>query len=190
MFKKLKRLFVVEEEGGSANNSPKSAKSVKGNKVSNEDFVEPVAPTAQVKPTNVNVTADMTDKFMDVLLGAMEKNNLDGYDYLEFKQVLQNLSKMEPSEEKRFKSAYVMAQTMQTTPAHLIDTAQHYLNILKKEDSKFQNALAGQRNKQITEKQREVQLLDQTVLEKQKQIEQLKAEIEQHQAQHAAAKGS
>jgi serine protease inhibitor ecotin len=190
MFKKLKRLFVIEEEGGGPKSSSKPTNAANGGGGSNEDFVEPVAPAVDVQPTNVNVTADMTDKFMDVLLGSMEKNNLDGYDYLEFKQVLQNLSKMEPVEEKRFKSAFVMAQTMQATPDHLIETAQHYLNILKKEESKFQNALASQRNKQITEKQREVQLLDQTVLEKQKQIEQLKAEIAEHQAQHKTAKES
>ena len=185
MFKKLKSLFVVEEEGG------KPKQTAKGNSEANmpeEEFVEPTARPVDVQPTNVNVTADMTDKFMDVLLGSMEKNNLDGYDYLEFKQVLQNLAAMESLEEKRFKSAFVMAQTMQATPDHLIQTAQHYLSVLKKEESKFQNALASQKTRQISDRQEEVKLLDQTILDKKKQIERLQAEIAEHEKQHATAK--
>lgn len=185
MFKKLKSLFVVEEEGGKPK---KSANSNNAAENSEEEFVESVSQSVDVQPTNVNVTADMTDKFMDVLLGSMEKNNLEGYDYLEFKQVLQNLAKMESLEEKRFKSAFVMAQTMQATPDHLIQTAQHYLTILKKEESKFQNALANQKTRQINDRQEEVKLLDQTILDKKKQIERLQAEIAEHEKQHAAAK--
>ncbi|MEL6988413.1 MAG: hypothetical protein AAGK97_11345 [Bacteroidota bacterium] len=183
----MKRLFVVEEEGADA---PKAKAKSKNPADEALDTVEPVSNRVDVKPTNVSENADMTDKFMDVLLSAMEKNNLDGYDYLEFKQVLQNLSKMEAIEEKRFKSAYVMAQTMNATPDHLIQTAQHYLKILKDEESKFQNALANQRNRQINDKQEEVKILQQTIVDKEKRIEQLKAEILEHQKQHDAAKNS
>lgn len=184
MFKKLKRLFVVED--GKA--SPKSTASKEQPVEEEDDFVTPVATEAVVGAVDASPSPEMKSKFLDVLMSAMDKNDLDGFDYLEYKQSLQNLTKIEPDEEKRFKTAYAMAQAMNATPAHLVDTAKHYVNVLKKEESKFQNALANQKNKQISDKQAQLKQLEMQIAEKDKQIAQMQADIEKHKKQHAQMK--
>jgi len=110
----------------------------------------------------------------------MEANNIDGFDYLEFKQSLKSLEKMPMDEQTRFKSAYAMAQTMGATPDHLVKTANHYIRVLLQEEEKFGQALANQKTKQIGDKENQIKQLDNVIKEKKKTIEQLKKDIEEH----------
>lgn len=180
MFKKLKSLFVVDDEEFKK-------------KMSGQESVEPVSeeipaavsrPAARSSsPNPIPVRGEVSDKFLKILLGALEKNNLDGFDYLEFKKSLRNLEKMDMDDATRFKSAYAMAQTMNATPDHLIKTAQHYLNALSQEESKFGEALANQRSRQIQEKENQNKQLDQLIKSKEDQIKKFSAEIEAHKKQ-------
>ena len=135
-------------------------------------------PVPKVVPTASS--GKVTTKFMTVLLKAMEANNLDGFDYLEFKQSLKSLEKMPMDEQTRFKSAFAMAQTMGATPDHLVKTADHYIRVLLSEEEKFGQALAKQKTKQIGDKQNQIQQLENIIQEKKKTIEKLKKEIEEH----------
>ena len=74
---------------------------------------------------------------MDVLAEALQNNNIDGVDYFEFRQSLLSLSKISMDEKTRYQSAFAMAQAMGATPKQLIETAEHYLNVLKNEEHKF-----------------------------------------------------
>lgn len=173
MFDKLKSIFIVEEETESKP-SPKAKVQPKK---------KPAAPVSSeeeyVSPAKAS-KGKITPKFTDVLLRAMEANNLDGFDYLEYKQSLKSLEKMPMDEATRFKSAFAMAQTMGATPDHLIKTANHYINVLLKEEDKFGQALVNQRTRQIGDKEKQIQQLENLIKEKTKQIEKLKADIEQH----------
>lgn len=176
VFKNLKSLFVIEEEGPSKQSSKK--KGVKAKAKPQEIKSKPTTtPSGAVKPS----AGKVTQKFMDILLKAMEGNNLQGFDYLEFKQSLQSLKKMPMDEATRFQSAYAMAQTMGATPQHLIQTANHYLDVLQKEEKKFEEALAGQKLKQIGSKEQEIKQLDEFVKAKTVEIQKLTKEIESHQ---------
>lgn len=174
MFDKLKSLFVVEDE------EPK--KSTAKNKPQDS------SPKAKKSTSNVSVPrttstpskGKVTSKFMNVLLKAMEANDLDGFDYLEYKQSLKSLEKMPMDEQTRFKSAYAMAQTMGATPDHLIKTANHYIRVLLEEEEKFGQALANQKNKQIGDKENQIKQLENIIKEKNATIERLKKEIDQH----------
>ena len=90
---------------------------------------------------------------------------------------------MPMDEATRFKSAFAMAQTMGTTPQKLVDTAQVYINVLKKEEQKFQSALKNQRSKQIGNREQTIQQLDDMIKHKSAQIKKLTQEIDQHQQQ-------
>ncbi len=190
MFKKLKSLFIVEDEAFLKEAAKKNSKKEAGE---NPDLVpeQPKQkPTAQTNPTNnsANTTANpnrtapegkVSAKFTDVLLGAMEKNNLDGYDYLEFKQSMQSLAKLGTMDEATvYKSAFAAAQPMGVNQKKLVDSAQFYLKILKDEESKFGQALQHQRSKQIGGREEQIKRMEQLILQKEKQIEQLKKEIE------------
>ena len=188
MFDKIKKLFVVEdddplkkaleqksqEEADATVPVPEIVPNRPASKASPSQNSTSSAPTP--KPTGGKVT----DKFMNILLGAMDKNNLDGFDYLEYKQSLQSLQNMDMDESTRYQSAFAMAKTMGATPANLLETANHYLTVLKSEEQKFGQALVNQKDKQIGDRRQRMEKLDQTVAQKRQQIEQLNKEIEQH----------
>lgn len=181
MFKKFKSLFVEEiEEAQKAS----AAKTESMPKAKSKPSQRATAPTSSGE-TAAPHTGQVTDKFMKILFGAMDKANLDGFDYLEFKNSLNSLKKMQQMDEAtRFQSAFAMAQTMGATPQNLTQTAQHYLNILEKEEKKFEQALDGNMQKQIGSKQQEMKALAAQINEKEKMIKQMTAEIEASKKKH------
>ncbi len=166
---KLKGIFIVQ--------TPADGKSA-----------EPSATTKPATQSNVatsNVvpapTGKVSDKFYDILFGAMETNNQEGFDYLEYKKSLQTLSKMPMDEQTRYASAFAAAQAMGVNAQKLTDSAQFYLNILKAEDAKFQDSVSQQRQKQIGSKEKAITDLDATIKAKGEQIARLTQEIAAHQ---------
>ena len=131
MLKNLKSLFIVEEQ-----NAPEKPA---------EDPKPTVTPSPKIAESREGDPGKITQKFIEVLFKAMESNNLDGFDYLEFKQSLQSLSKMPMDEATRFRSAFAMAETMGATTQQLLSSANHYIDVLKSEETKFEKALANQR---------------------------------------------
>lgn len=181
MFKNLKSIFIEEDEESGKKKAPPSKK---GNK--------PVAstppPKAQVSESKAGDPGQVTKKFMEVLLKAMEANNLDGFDYLEYKQSLKSLEKMPMDEQTRFQSAFAMAQTMGATPQKLIQTAEHYVQVLQNEEKKFEEALTNQRTKQIGSKTQEINKLEENIKAKAVRIKKLTQEIEAAQKKSEALK--
>ena len=123
----------------------------------------------------------VSDKFYEILFGAMEINNQPGFDYLEYKKSLQTLSKMPMDEATRYGSAYAAAQAMGVSSQALNDSAQFYLNLLKTEDSKFQDSVNIQRQKQIGSKEKAIIDFEATIKAKGEQIAKLTQEIAVHQ---------
>ncbi len=185
MLKKLKSIFIVDDGKSEKKTVEQSTKSP----------VKKTAPTAQgTAPSNTNVQpvaagkGKVTEKFTQILLGALEKNNIDGFDYLEFKQSLQSLKKMSMDDQTRYQSAYAMAQTMGASPKYLIETAQHYIKALQTEEQKFGQALANQKSKQIDGKQDGIKKMEMSIRQKAEQIQKLSKEIETHQKDMEAMK--
>ncbi len=172
MLKNLKSLFIVEEE---ASKKPASQPAAPPEKAATQAHT--IHQSEQGQPGQVN------DKFMDILFQAMESNNPDGFDYMEFRQSINSLKKMPMDDKTRFQSAFAMAQTLGATPAALLDSAMHYIAVLKREEQQFEQALAAQQVKQIGSKEQEIGKLEQDVLGKAEQIKRLTAEIEAHQQQ-------
>ena len=181
MFKNIKSLFIIEEE-----DKNKGKKQTKDTPKSKPESKAPVAPMKDI-PVQAG-PGQVSKKFTDVLLKAMQAANLDGFDYLEYKQSLNSLKKMSMDEATQYQSAYAMAQTMGATPEHLVKTAQHYINVLQTEEKKFEEALASQKSKQIGSKEQEIKSLEDTIKSKAQQIKQLTMEIEAHQKKSEALK--
>lgn len=189
MINKLKSWFVVDD-GAPEPKKEKSTPPVSKKatvKMTEPASTPPVSKSSQSTPDSTHATkatkATKPDsKFVDILLKAIEANNMEGFDYLEYKQSLQNLSKMDMDEKTRYQSAFAMAKTMGVTPQKLVNSANHYVKVLDTEKNKFGEALANQKQNQIVGKQNELKQMEQGIIEKQKQIEKLTAEIEQHKA--------
>ena len=170
MLKNLKSLFFVEDEETSKQagepqpvNIPASAPAVKASPAGD--------------PGKVN------DKFTEVLFSAMERDNQEGFDYLEFKQSLRSLEKMPMDEATRYQSALAMAKTLGANPVLLQQSAAHYLNVLKVESNKFESALNKQKEEKIGQKINQADTLKNTIKEKEEMIKKLNAEIEAHRKQ-------
>lgn len=187
---KLKSLFIVEDETSGKKKkaapatkktvekaAPKSTPKTKSTPAASPEVVTPSASKGQA-----------TSKFIEIMFGAMEKHNLDGFDYIEYKESLKSLEKMPMDEQTRFQSAFAMAKTMGATPQKLIDAAAHYLKVLEHEEKKFEQALENQRSRQIGGREKQIKDLEVGIQQKAKHIKKLTTEIEQSQKQLGAIK--
>ncbi len=175
---KLKGIFIVQTtaEGQAAEATPAKTDGTAKTAV------------ATTKTEVVTPTGKVSDKFYEILFGAMETNNQPGFDYLEYKKSLQTLAKMPMDEATRYSSAYAAAQAMGVSSQALNDSAQFYLNVLKTEDSKFQESVNAQRQKQIGSKEKAITDLDATIKAKGEQIAKLTQEIATHQEEMSKMK--
>ena len=180
MLKKLKSFFIVEDEELINKSNPSAAKKAD---IPSPPPVENVSSTVASSSNDFTAAPEVSDgkvtpKFMEILLKAIEQNNLDGFDYLEYKQALKNLAKMPMDEQTRYQSAYAAAQTMGATPDQLVNAANFYIDILGKEQEKFKTALGNQKSRQIVDKEQLVKNLHLQIQDKAKKIELLGKEIE------------
>lgn len=168
---KLKGIFIVQ--------APTDGKATEATPEKTGGTAKPAETAPKVEV--VTPTGKVSDKFYEILFGAMETNNQPGFDYLEYKKSLQTLAKMPMDEATRYSSAYAAAQAMGVSSQALNDSAQFYLNVLKTEDAKFQESVNVQRQKQIGSKEKAITDLDATIKAKGEQIAKLTQEIAVHQ---------
>ena len=182
IFDKLKGVFIIEDESAAKKAAEKGSEKIepqdkilakKGSTNNKEieipELHDPSPESQQGKPDG---------KFVDILLKAVEKGNLEGFDYLEYKSSLQSLVNMDMDEETRYKSALAMAKTLGATPDKLIKTAKHYLDILKQENTKFKQALKNQREKQVVGKETGIVDIAKSIEQKKRRIQELEKEIQ------------
>lgn len=171
--KKLKGLFIVQDQ-----EVPKVADE---QTVALDNKVE-----MQIKPSNkpnVVLSNKVDEKIKDTLLQSLLDNNMDGFDYFEFKQSLLTLSKMPLDEETQYKSAFATAATMGITKENLLQSADYYKKVLQREKEKFDLAVKGQNNANVLKKKEELETLKAVILEKSDQIKRLTEEITEHNTQ-------
>ncbi|MCB0678879.1 MAG: hypothetical protein KDC30_19420, partial [Saprospiraceae bacterium] len=112
----------------------------------------------------------LDDKSIQFLTQALSKNNLPGFDYLEFKQSLSALAALNMDEVTAFKSAFATAATVGLTKDKLLKTARHYKNVLDQEKKQFDEALQKQMNQRVASKRSEVEKLKQQIVDYQAKI--------------------
>jgi len=175
MLKKLRSIFIVEDSSPNANSSePGPAKSSVQTSTQQTPPESDLSASVEIKDGQVN------EKFLNILLEAMDKSNAQGFDYIEFKQFLKSLDKVDLDEATKFRSAFATGQTMGATKENLINSGNRYLEILKQEEERFEQAVKNQRSKTIDDKQSGMVTLEKTITEKEQQIAKLTAEIESH----------
>lgn len=174
LLRKIKGLFVVEESVPTTTNETTKNNAVPVTPtVSNPSYTPP--------PTVMTVDGSYNQKVFDNLTQALEGNNMQGFDYLEFRGSLLSLSKMPMDEATRYQSAYAMAQTMGATAGKLVETAGHYLNVLKNEELKFNQALENQQKSGLASREQEISGLQNAIQQKSELLKQITQEIQQHQ---------
>lgn len=131
-----------------------------------------------------HLNSELDDKgknFLDIITSVLERSNLPGFDYLEFKQSLAALEKMNMDKETSIKSAFATASTVGLTKEKLLNTAEHYLKILSKEKAEFEDAMQNQIKVKVEGKKEEVNKLRAMINNYKKEIEKLEAQIHKSQ---------
>jgi len=174
VLRKLKSLFVVED--------PNAVKSVNKSKPTQpEPTTSPrmsTTPTsASIFTTDTNVTPDK--KFVDMQEATLAASNLEGFDYIEFKNSLTSLANVIPDENVRYKSAYEMAKTLGVTKEKLVDSAQYYIQLLEAEYKKVLDSAEASKSKQVHDKQDEIKNLETMIAQKKASIAQINKDIAQ-----------
>lgn len=180
LWNKLKGVFMVEDTNTQSN---QTTATVVGNGSSVRTMPDTNNPSINPSILVGSNSGVVNVKFMEVLFGALEKANLPGFDYLEFKQALGQLAAMPMDEATRYKSAYAMSQTMGVTAEKLVNTALHYLDVLKQEEGKFNQTAESQRLNQIESRNSGAKNLNDIIQQKEEQIKKLTNEIEGHKQQ-------
>lgn len=173
--KNLKSLFIEEEEATAADASASNS----SEKNSSSRDAAPVANSGA-----------SDQRIMSALLKALEENNMDGFDFLEFKNSLKALSQMPLDEATKFRSAFATASTMGVTVAKLLDSVDYYKKVLMAEKDKFNKTLQDQMNDNVTAKEKQADTLTDTIKKKSDTIAQLTREINAHQADLLKTKSS
>ncbi len=176
MFKKLKSIFIVEDDSLIAKEQEISRNKPKDIAL-NTPKIEVIQPI-QGKSTDIGSLEN--NKFSDILFKVIEDNNIDGFDYLEFKNSVVSLAKNIPDEGTQYKSAYEVGKTIGLTKNRLLETAQFYADIIKKEETKFSQAFENQRQQQLNGRAEEIKKHEDEIVDFEQRIAQLQQTIEEH----------
>lgn len=116
-------------------------------------------------------------KSVDFLENALVKQSQPGFDYLKFKQSIEQLAGLNLDTTTSLKSAFATASTMGVTKDSLLQSARHYLTILGDEKKQFDHALNNQVQQRIASRKEELQKLQHQIEENKRQIARLEKQI-------------
>lgn len=137
------------------------------------------APVATYNPGAFTPSAVIDPKFSKHFDEVMEANNLPGNDYLELRKGLSNMQSMPIPENAKYLSAFMM---LAVTPDHIKQTAQHYIDVIQADYSKFGEDSKNIRAERVQGKVVQMQQLEQANQERLQQIAALQAQITESQA--------
>ncbi len=181
MLKNLKSLFIVDD---SEEENKKPAESTeKADVNSDKKTAASTPPPLPNNPVSSSSEGALDTKIVEKLLQAIEKNNLDGFDYLEYKKSLKALEKMPMDEATKYRSAFATASTMGVTLDKLLQTTNFYIGVLDKENEQFTGAFKNQFDSKVSGREREIAQFESIIKEKSEEIKRLTEEIAKHQQQ-------
>jgi len=186
VLKNIKSLFIVDETQAAENQKeqPQTKPTTP-----TQTTPPPLPTTGSTLPPPMPGAPVLDQRIFDSLQKALEENNQQGFDFLEFKNSLQTLASIIPDEATRYKSAYATAATMGLTVDKLVQSAKFYQSVLTRERENFDKAVLQQVDLNVTAKQKEVERLQALIQQKAEQIKKLTEEIAAHQEEMGKAQG-
>lgn len=117
------------------------------------------------------------DRFANVLMKALEDKNLEGFDYLEFKQSVAKMLEIGMDHDTAIRAAFGTGSTVGLTLEKLVKTAKYYTEVLEDEKSKFMNSMEKHLMSNVEGKAKETGELKKKIANWEAKIEQLQAEV-------------
>ena len=139
-------------------------------------------PTPRPAPEAARAKGTVNAQIVERLLDAVDTNDLEGFDYLEYKRSLQAMASLPMDEATRYRSAFATASTVGATVEKLLSSVDYYLHVLEKERSSFDGVVERQFGEQVGDRRGELEAIDARIAEKEERIRALQSEIEQHRA--------
>lgn len=145
----------------------------------------------------VNNTKETDEKYEEQILKAVRGANLSGPDFLEFSEAVKKLQQINPnmSLDDCIKNSFIVLSSGGLTKEVILETGDHYLQVLKTEEEKFSTAiLQAHKSKvsypieEIKELQTESSSLEQQLNEIQSKISSIKNKIQQKEKEAEDAK--
>lgn len=135
------------------------------------------------------------NRFATALMKALEKKNLEGFDYLEFKQSVGRLTEIGMDLDTAINSAFITGSSVGLTKEKLIKTANYYAEVLQDEKAQFMRSLEKHlvdnvegKAKQTGELKKKIATWESKIEELQHQIEAARSQIEAADSQITAAR--
>jgi len=123
------------------------------------------------------------NRFANALMKALEKRNLDGFDYLEFKQSVGRLTDIGMDLDTAINSAFITGSSMGLTKEKLLKTANYYSGVLEDEKAQFMRSLEKHLVDNVEGKAKQTGELKKKIANWESKIEQLQKQIEAAQQQ-------
>ncbi|MCE6989993.1 hypothetical protein [Dyadobacter sp. CY323] len=143
---------------------------------------EPIKPVPSPTVPNVAGTANVDRKFVEHFVSLLEKANLPGPDYFEYKQALQSMDGLSLGEEKQFQAAWASFKAMGGVKDTTIlkTSADQYLAILARDRESFLKDVEKAIKDRVGALQDEQKKLEESNASFIKQIEEIQKKIEEN----------
>lgn len=141
------------------------------------------SPSASSSP---RTQAGIDEAILSKLKQTLQENNRPGFDFLEFQASLAALEKVVPDEATRYRSAFATAATMGVTVPVLMESAQAYRDLLKREQQEFERELQARQKQDVGNKQTEIERIRKDIQTASETIQRLTREIAEGQAKAQA----
>jgi len=138
------------------------------------------AQTAEFTTPQGTIIGEISTEVYDKLSEAIERENLEGNDFLEFMQALQNLSSLNVDENNKFNMVFTTLSTSAggMTKEYLVNSIAHYIKVLENEKNIFTGEMQKATTQMVDEALTEAERLNELAAHKAELIQSLQAEIE------------
>lgn len=189
-FKKIKGLFVTENEDKNIEKGKVDQENKVGNVEKEKDILEMMKnkEVGSVKEVRNTGGGKLDQKILDSLVKALEDNNMPGEDYMEFAQALKSMDNIPLEESVKIQTVLATLSTRGLTKVKIIESGAYYIDVLGKEKSKFGKAMEKQMKDGISSKNEAIIALEELNKTKSGQIVTLTQEITDNQKEIEALK--
>jgi len=148
-------------------------------------------------PLPAVITAGVNQEMMDILNKAVSDANLEGFDYLEFREALAGYADMPMTEQQKYEAVYRTVKVIGVSADKLIASIDHYVNVVSAQRDGFlanvENAVKEQvdaKNADIVASEQkiakaieDINKLNELVVKTQQEVLAMKNEVAQNQQQ-------
>ena len=136
---------------------------------------QPIGAVSAAVPVQTTPVVDPT--ILSMLQQSLQENKLSGFDYLKFVSAVDEMKAAGGTEDVRFKMAFFAAKQLGVDKDALVKSAQHYVDVLRQDESDF-NADCSQFEK------KEIQAREAKIAELEAKLSDLNRQLAQAQQDH------